>query len=239
MKNSFATKAVCLAFLMVLNSCDTAQFKKEVREIMGSTSEGLTLDTIVAGLKEALTVGINKTVDQTSQQGGYFNNKEIFIPVPESLEKVANSMRKIGMGSMVDNFEAKMNEAAEHASSQAIPVFVDAITQISFQDAKSILYGKETAATDYFREKTQLSLQELYAPIVENHLRQIGTIDAFHALMDKYEQLPFAPKLEYNLEEYVVGKALDGLFIVLAKEERKIRKNPAARTTELLRKVFK
>jgi hypothetical protein len=148
-------------------------------------------------------------------------------------------LRTLGLGSLVDDFESKMNLAAEQAAAQATPVFVGAIRQMTFADAKNILSGKETAATDYFREKTSAQLRDLYKPIVATYTAQSGAARAYKALVERYNQIPLVPKPQSaSLDDYVTDKAIGGLFSVLANEEAKIRKDPAARTTQLLRTVF-
>lgn len=201
-------------------------------------SSGLSLETVVAGLKEALRVGTGNTVARTSKEGGYWENIEIRIPMPAELERLGSTLRRIGLGGRVDAFERRMNEAAEHAAKEAAPVFIDAIKGMTFEDARGILRGSETAATDYFRAKTTGPLRKLYAPIVRRHMEKLGVVTLYNELLERYLQLPLAPRPRFSLEEYVVDRALAGLFRVLAGEERRIREDPAARTTELLRKVF-
>lgn len=200
---------------------------------------GLTLDTIVAGLKEALQVGTQNTVAQTSKQGGFNLNPRLHIPLPQELQTVANTLKKVGLGSIATDLEAKMNEAAEQAAAKAAPVFIGAIKQMTFEDAKNILAGKENAATEYFREKTGAQLKELFKPIVTKATDQVGAAKAYKGVMDKYNAIPLVPKAQAaSLDDYVTDKGIQGLFLVLADEEAKIRKDPAARTTELLRRVF-
>jgi len=142
------------------------------------------------------------------------------------------------LGAQVDQFEQKMNVAAEDAARAAAPVFVSAVRQMSFADAKGVLYGGETAATDYFREQTSSTLRAKYSGIVSKHMNSLGVVRKYSDLSARYNMIPLVPKLTFDPEEYVTDQALDGLFTVLATEEQKIRENPAARTTALLRKVF-
>ena len=225
--------------LVVLAGCGNLNTANLGVLLGGGSGGALSLETIVAGLKEALTVGTQNTVTQTSKAGGYLNNARIRIPLPQELQSVAKTMRSIGLGSLVDDFENKMNVAAEQAATKATPVFVGAIKQMTFADAKNILAGKETAATDYFREKTSAQLRDLYKPIVTTYTDQSGAARAYKALMDRYNQIPFVAKTQQtSLDDFVTDKAIAGLFAILADEEVKIRKDPAARTTELLRTVF-
>ncbi len=199
---------------------------------------GLGNDTIVAGLKEALNVGTDRSVNLLSRPGGYANDAVRRIIVPDELDDLASTLRKIGLGGQIDTFEAKMNEAAEHAVTQAAPIFSDAIRSMSFDDARKILGGNKTAATSFFRRKTSGALTNLYRPIVKNHMDQVGAARTFNDLKATYEQVPFAPKVNLDLESYVTERALDGLFTELGKIERDIRTNPAARVSDLLQKVF-
>ena len=198
----------------------------------------LDTETIVAGLKQALEVGTGNAVKATSQKGGYWDNLAIRILMPEKLQSFASTLRKVGMGGQVDAFERKMNEAAESAAAQATPIFVNAIKDMTFSDAKGILSGGNTAATDYFRGKTSEGLTSLYLPIVKTKMRELGVMKSYDDLLAQYLRLPLAPKPTVSIEQYVTDKGLAGLFNVLGKEERLIRENPAARTTELLRRVF-
>jgi hypothetical protein len=223
---------------LFLTSCETTNLAGGVLDVLRSGDRPLTLDTIAAGLKEALEVGTQNAADMTSKPGGFSKNPALFISVPEKLEKVTKAMRRVGLGSLVDNWEQKMNLAAEQASSQAASVFISAIKQMTFKDAKEILNGTDTAATDYFREKTQDQLRRLYAPIVHKHMESVGAVKVYNDLMGRYNAIPLVPKQNFDSEAYVTQGALDGLFKVLADEEKKIRQDPAARTTELLKRVF-
>lgn len=200
---------------------------------------GLDSPTIASGLKEALRVGTNNAVSETSRAGGYWNNLAIRVVMPAQLQKVSAALRKVGLGSMVDSVERKMNEAAEAAASLAAAIFIDAITQMTFEDAKAILMGGPTAATDFFRVRTGATLKARYMPVVAAKMRELGAIQAYDGMLAKYNAIPLAAKPELpRIEEYVTDKALEGLFVIVAREEKAIRENPAARTTELLRRVF-
>ena len=212
--------------------------KESILEAL-QAKRGMNLETITAGLKEALVIGTEKAVARASARGGYSANPKIRIPLPEELGKVKETLGKIGLSPIVTRFEDKMNEAAEHAAANAVPVFVDAIKSMTFQDAKAILKGEGSAAADYFRERTSDRLREIYAPIVKGRMEAVGAVRSYNDLMDRYNRIPFVPKPKFTLESYVTDHAIQGLFDMLADEERKIREDPAARTTELLRKVFR
>ncbi len=227
------------SFAVAMVGCNSVDLSKFSALLNNNSDGALSLNTIVAGLKEALTVGTQKTVTQISKAGGYLNNARIRIPLPQELQTAGKTLRTIGLGSLVDDFENKMNVAAEQAAAQATPVFVGAIRQMTFADAKSILAGKDTAATDYFREKTSAQLRELYRPIVATYTDQSGAARAHKSLLERYSKIPLVPKPpQSSLDDFVTDKAITGLFAILAGEEAKIRKDPAARTTQLLRTVF-
>ena len=211
-----------------------------VQSVLGGLSgrQELTLETIVAGLREALSVGTQNATSTLAQKGAYAKSQTLRIPLPQQLEKMASTLRTIGLGTQVDAFEARMNEAAEMAAAKAGPVFLDAIKSMTFADAKNILQGGDTAATDYFRRTTSSRLQSLYMPVVEAKLKETKAVDVYNALSDRYSKIPLVPKPSFRVEEYVTDSALTGLFSVIAQEERRIREDPAARTTALLRKVF-
>ena len=221
--------------LLALASCETL---KMVDLTKFNTSGALTTDKIIAGLKEALNAGSDNAVKELSKQGGFSQNDSYRIGMPKALSEVTDTMKTIGLGSMVADFENKMNKAAEQATASAGPVFMDAITQMKFSDAKKILDGSDTAATDYLRKTTYPKLMELYKPIIEKNMKEVGAVQLYNNLMSKYDAIPFKSKPKFSLEDYVTDKALDSMFTLLAVEEKKIRQNPAARTTELLKEVF-
>lgn len=161
------------------------------------------------------------------------------ILLPPSVQKFENILRSVGFGSKVDEFELSMNRAAEKAAPEAKALFVDAIKQMTFSDAKQILDGADDAATVYFKDKTSNNLQALFKPIIHKSMESVGVTRSYSALSEKIETLPFAGNAMVDLDSYVTGKSIDGLFVRLAEEEAKIRNDPAARVTDLLKKVFK
>jgi acyl-CoA synthetase (AMP-forming)/AMP-acid ligase II len=191
--------------------------------------------TIVAGLKQALEVGTGNAVTQTSAAGGFWNDLAIRILIPEKLQSLAKTLRTVGMGSHVDAFEKKMNDAAEAAAVHAKPIFFDAIREMTFADARGILTGGDTAATDYFRGKTSTKLASLFKPIVKEKMSELGVMKSYDDLLGK---VPLGLKPSFSVEQYVTDQGLKGLFKVVGDEEKKIRQNPAARVTDLLRRVF-
>jgi hypothetical protein len=201
-------------------------------------SGSLTNDEIIAGLKEALGVGTEKAVALVSQADGYYGNPDIKIPLPESVQKAEKLLRAAGYGEKVDAFELSMNRAAERAAPEAKSIFQDAISEMSFEDAKKILNGRDNEATLYFEDKTSGRLQELFKPIVKDSMGEVGVTRSFQDLNAKAESMPFGKSLSFDLDQYVTDGALQGLFKMLAEQERQIRTDPAARVTDLLQKVF-
>ena len=230
-----------ISVALFLNGCETfdsGSFSKAISKFRGGAGGALSTQQIIAGLKEALRVGTENAVKQTSREGGYSGNPAIRIPLPEKLKPMVNGLRKIGLGGQVDVVEGKMNRAAELAAAKAAPVFTDAVRKMSFTDAKRILEGDNTAATDYFRSETYDELERRFSPIIKKQMNQLGVVRLFEELQNRYNQLPLVTDSNYQIEDYVVSETLDGLFTVLGNEERQIRQNPKARTTELLRSVF-
>jgi len=191
-----------------------------------------------AGLKEALQVGVKNAISLTGRPDGFFKNQAIKILMPKPLQTLDRGLRMVGMGSQVDAFVLSMNRAAERAVPKAGKIFGDAIGTMTFDDARQILTGGDTAATEYFRSKTSAKLGEAFLPEIKRATDEAGATKQFKDLMGQAPQLPFAKTANFDLDEYVLDKTLAGLFFVLGEEERKIRKNPAARVTTLLRDVF-
>jgi hypothetical protein len=211
-----------------------------VRDLVpgGSKEKKLDEKTIIAGLKEALEIGTKKAVEIVSQKNGYFKNKEIFIPLPDDLEKVAKKLRSIGLKKDVDRFIEDMNHAAEKAAEGAVKIFIDAIKEMTLKDARKILEGADNAATKYFEDKTRNKLFDVFFPVVKKAMDKLGVTKLYKFLIDSYNAIPGVKKAKYDLDSYITNRALDGLFFMLAREEKKIRKDPAARVTDLLKKVF-
>jgi len=202
------------------------------------TSDSISESEIVAGLKQALEIGTGKAVDLVSQQGGYYNNPEIKIPLPASVQNVEKLLRGAGFGSKVDAFELSMNKAAERAAPEAKSIFWDAIKKMKIDDAKKILNGRDDEATLYFKDKTYPRLETIFEPIVKDSMGEVGVTRIYQDLNAKVEKIPFADSFSLDLDKYVTDGALNGLFQMLAEEEKKIRADPTARVTDLLKKVF-
>ncbi|MFC1859824.1 DUF4197 domain-containing protein [Thermodesulfobacteriota bacterium] len=210
---------------------------KEAAKVI-QPEQGLTGNEIVSGLKEALEIGTKNAVETVGQLDGYYKDPEIRIPLPESVQQAEKILRAAGYGEKVDAFELSMNRAAETAAPEAKSLFWDAVQAMTFDDAKRILKGADDEATKYFREKTEGRLSELFKPIVHDSMGQVGVTRYFQDLNATLQTIPFANTVSFDLDEYVTGQGLDGLFLMLAREEAKIRQNPDARVTDLLQKVF-
>ncbi|WDN88729.1 hypothetical protein BuS5_01697 [Desulfosarcina sp. BuS5] len=198
---------------------------------------------IIPGLKEALTIGTRNAIDTVSKTDGYFGNKDIEILMPEKIQMVANILKQAGFKDHVDNFILSMNRAAEKAGPKAAPLFVDAIKEMSVKDAGNILNGGDTAATDYFKNKTSDKLYEAFKPTVSSSMNTVGVTRSYKEMMNKYQSIitttmPFIKKDSLDLDDYVTDKAISGLFYMVGQEEKKIRTDPAARVTDLLKTVF-
>ncbi len=204
----------------------------------GAGSKEPDLNTTIAGLKEALSIGTEKAVKSVSRTDGYFANQMIKILLPDNIQKVADVLAKVGYQKEVDNFILSMNRAAEKAAPQATNIFLKAVREMTFDDARKILRGNDTAATEFFKEKTSPRLFEIFKPIVASSMNQVGVTRSYKEMMGKYESIPFVQKESLDLDRYVTTKALDGLFYMVGQEEKAIRTNPAARVTDLLRSVF-
>lgn len=191
-----------------------------------------------AGLKQALQVATEKSVSLTGRPNGYFSNQAIKILMPEKLQTVESGLRMVGYGPQVDEFVLSMNRAAEQAAPAAKKIFIDAITGMTFDDAKKILSGGNTSATEFFKAKTTDQLTAAFRPVVDKTMAQTGVVQQYKALMGRFDAIPFVQSQTFDIDGYVTGKALDGLFHVVGEQETLIRTNPAARTTELLREVF-
>lgn len=227
-------------FIIPLVVAGCASFDSDALERIIRSGKDAPLDekTVSAGLKEALRIGTERTVENTSTLDGFLGNALIRIAIPEQFQSAANTLRSIGFDKKVDEFEVGMNRAAERAAGEATKVFWNAITQMTLQDAFGILNGGETAATNYFRTRTQDDLHNRFKPIVKNKMSEVGLYQIYNELTDYYNNLPLVSEPALDLDEYITERALNGLFTVLAQEEKRIREDPVARTTNLLRRVF-
>ena len=231
-----------LAAVAVLGIAGCAELNETLKHLPqtsgNSVSQPLGEVRIGAALKEALRIGTENAVKLTGRPDGYFRNEAIKILLPEQLRSLAGALRTVGLAAQVDELVLGMNRAAERAAPHARRIFGDAIGALTIDDARAILGGHDTAATDYFKRKTSEPLAAAFRPVVEASMREVGVTRQYTELYRRAQAIPFVNVEAYDLERYVVTRALDGLFHVVGEEEKKIRTNPAARVTELLREVF-
>lgn len=230
-------KIFTLSLLLFLMSACTTQQIADTMRILTDESP-LTTSEIDTGLREALIKGVSVGADQVSKAGGYLNNPQIKIPFPPEMIKVENTLRDLGMGNLVDQFVTTLNQGAEEAAKEAKPIFINAIRQMTIQDAMSILQGKDDEATQYLVRTTTSALTEKFKPVIKTSLDKTEATKYYNEIVTKYNSIPFVQKVNPNLDEYATQLAIDGLFVMIAKEEKNIRQNPAARTTEILKRVF-
>ena len=236
-------RPLLLSFLLVLgcatySAAQMDEVLKKAGEALGQrNTSSLSDDKIIAGLKQALQVSTGKAVSLTGKPDGFLKNEAIKILLPPKLETVGKGLRMIGMGAKVDELEVGMNRAAEQATPQAKQIFLAALKKMTFDDARHILTGNDTAATEYFKRTSSADLTTAFSPIVHRSMQRVGVVQQYDQFM---KSAPGGSALagQFDLDKYVVGKTLDGLFYMLGEQEKQIRKNPAARTTELLKEVF-
>jgi hypothetical protein len=213
-------------------------FMKKANSVLNSgKTNGLSSSDIVSGLKEALSLGAQKSSTQLSSADGFFKDAVIKILMPPEATKVESKLRMLGMGKLVDDAILSMNRAAEDASKSAAPIFLDAIKKMSIQDGLKILKGTDTAATGYLRSATSVELTNAFKPVIEASLKKVDATKYWNDLFSAYNRVSFN-KVDTDLSSYVTTRALNGLFYYVGEEEKKIRKDPAAQVTDILKKVF-
>jgi broad specificity polyphosphatase/5'/3'-nucleotidase SurE len=230
---------LALVIIGIANAGAQINLDKIKNTVSGSNSgNNLSNDEVIKGLREALTVGTNNATSLVSKTDGFYKNPSIKIPFPQDAIRVKEVCESIGMKPQVDKFVLTLNRAAEEASKEAAPIFINTIKSMSVSDGFSILKGADNAATKYLQDKTYSELKQKFKPIVKNALTKVEITKYWSPLITTYNKTPGVQKMNPDLEEYVTIKALDGLFKMIAQEELKIRKDPAARITDLLKKVF-
>ena len=218
---------------------DLLDYFSDDSEIIKSATSVLTNSEVVDGLKEALSKGTESAIARLGKQDGFFANKKVKIPMPDSLQMVEDGLRKIGQDKYADEFVLTMNRAAEQAVPEAAEIFGSAIRNMSIEDARGILNGQDDAATKYFRRTSGEKLVNRFLPIVKKSTEQIGVTSNYKQMVDKLGFMSrFIDTESLDVDRYITNKAIDGLFLMVAREEKLIRENPAARTTDLLKKVF-
>jgi len=230
---------MALLSLLVLSCCSSTQLSRTLEDMEDILSaDELTTGDVINGLKEALVQGSTKAANQASALDGYFGNLEIRIPFPPEIVKVETTLRDIGLDREVDRFILSMNRAAERAAEKALPIFSSAIRSMTIEDAWGILKGEDDAATQYLQRTTSDQLRAEFQPVVKDALDTVNATKYYSDIIALYNALPLVKQKNPNLDEYVTVKAMDGLFVLMAREEARIREDPLARTTELMRRVF-
>lgn len=225
-----------LCFVVMVSCAQNINFGKVLDTVLSSAP--LTEGEVANGLKEALTVGITNGANQASLLDGFYKNDLIRIPFPPEVQKVESTLRNIGLGGEVDKFVMALNRGAETAAKEAVPIFVGAIKQLTITDAFNILRGEKDAASQFLKRVTTQQLTSAFSPHVKKALDATQATKYYTDLASTYNKVPFVTKVNPDLQAYATQKAIDGLFILVAQEEAKIRENPGARTTELLKRVF-
>ncbi|MEX0967473.1 MAG: DUF4197 domain-containing protein [Bacteroidia bacterium] len=227
-------RLIFLPLLFLVAGCD------ELKNLGGTVEDYMQPSTseMVMALKQALETGTGRAVEELNQQDGYFGDAAVKILFPPEAQKVANTLRDIGAGKIVDDFVLSLNRAAEDAAKEAGPIFVNAVKQMTIADARNILLGADDAATEYFRSKTRQQLYNSFQPKIKSALDRSYATKYWKDITTRYNQLPGVQDVNADLPNYAADRALDGLFLKLKDEEEKIRDNPAARTTEVMKEVF-
>ena len=238
MLKQISTLALSACFMIFsFSSCDVLQ---GALNGVGGTggAAALTNADVITALKDALKQGTKKGVDVLSAKDGFFKNAAIKVLFPAEAQKVEKTLRDLGLGNMVDNAVEKLNRAAEDAAVGAKDIFVNAITSMTVGDATQILMGEKNAATNYLKKTTSTALYDSFNPVIKNSLNKVGALKAWNEVITRYNKIPMVQKVNPNLDDHVTNKAMDGVFHMIEKEEKNIRENPIARTTDLMKRVF-
>lgn len=228
-------KITILSLFFCFFACAELQ---SISENLPQSGYGLSQTDIANGLKQALEKGVTQEVTKLAKENGFYANELVRINLPEELQKVEKALRDIGMGNLADKGVQALNNAAEDAVSTAIPIFMDAVKDMSFTDAKNILLGDDRAATTYLESRTNTALYNEFSPIIRNSFEKVGADKIWSNIITQYNKIPFTENVNSNLTDYVTGEALKGVYTMIAVEEKEIRNNFEARTTDLLQKVF-
>jgi ribosomal protein L22 len=234
--------AILLIVMLCITGASAGMFDDVLKTVekpsAKATQKSPDENTTASGLQEALNIGTKNAVASVSKVNGYFGNEAIKILLPENIRKAGDMLSTVGYKKEVDDFVLSMNRAAEKAAPKAGPIFEDAIKHMTFDDAQKILRGGDTAATDFFKEKTRGKLFDEFKPVVTDSMDKVGVAQSYKKMTAGYSQLPFMKKENIDLDQYVTNKSLDGLYYMVGQEEKKIRTDPAAQVTDLLKKVF-
>lgn len=241
MTTRFSTTIITILFLLSNVAFVSCAQKINLGKVLDTALGGngaLTSSEVGAGLKEALIQGISKGTELVSKENGYLSNPKIKIPFPEDVQRIETTLRRVGLGNEVDKFVAALNHGAEEAAKEAKPIFVSAIKQMTIQDAMGILKGEQDAATQYLSRTTNDQLTAKFMPVVEKALAKTQATNYYTDLANTYNKIPLTKKVNPDLKGYATEMAIKGLFLMIAEEEAKIRKDPLARSTDLLKRVF-
>ncbi|WP_339611779.1 DUF4197 domain-containing protein [uncultured Planktosalinus sp.] len=228
-------KSFILLFSLSLFSCAELQ---QVVNTLPQDGNGITNADIASGLRQALDKGIDKQVSKLTQTDGFFRNELVKIMLPQELQKVDKTLRDIGMGNLADEGLKVLNRAAEDAVKEATPIFVNAVSQITFNDARTILMGPDDAATQYLTNKTTNELYSRFNPVISNSLDKVGATQIWSNIISQYNAIPLTNNVNPDLADYVTQEALKGVYTMIAVEEKEIRTNFSSRTSDVLRRVF-
>ena len=228
----FYKKILLVISIFTLNSC------VELQQVVNNLPTQMDTTTIAKGLREALDMGVDKQVTKLTKKDGFYKNEMVKILLPEELRKVDQTLRDIGLASLADEGLKLLNTAAEDAVKEATPIFVKAVKEITFTDAKNILLGPDNAATNYLEQRTGRALYSKFNPVIKNSFQKVGADQIWSNIINRYNAVPFVTKVNPDLTDYVTQEALKGVYTMIAVEEKDIRTNISARTTTLLRNVF-
>jgi len=232
-------KRPLLFLAVVLLGCSSAQINQALSDFGKSPGEiPPTASEVAEGLKEALIKGVSTGTDQLSKTDGYLGNPEVKIPFPPDVKKVEDRLRQLGLGSEVDKFVTTLNHGAEDAARDAKPIFYNAIQTLTIDDAWSILKGDPDAATQYLKRTTSSQLKDKFKPVIQTSLTRVNATKYYGDLVNTYNRIPLVEKVNPNLDDYATDLAIQGLFTMIAKEELNIRRDPVARTTDIMKRVF-
>lgn len=228
-------KLLCLIAIFTLFSCAELQ---DIASQLPQNGYGMTNTEIASGLRQALDFGIDKQVTKLTREDGFFKNELVRITLPPELQKVDKTLRDVGLGNLADEGLKVLNRAAEDAVKEATPIFVNAVQQITFTDARNILLGQDDAATQFLIGKTQSQLYDKFSPVITSSLDKVGANKIWSNIIQKYNSIPLTNNVNPDLSDYVTSEALNGVYTMIAVEEKDIRNDISARTTTLLKRVF-
>ncbi len=231
--------SLCCLFI-TFESCSQLNLDKlrKQGESVLNQSKPLSNAEIIQGLKEALSIGSKNASGLASKTDAYYKNAQLFIPFPPEAQKIENTLRQLGQDKLVDDFIKTLNRAAEEAAKEAAPIFVDAVKNMTINDGLKILNGSDNAATQYLRQNTHAQLNAKFQPVIDRALSKVNATKYWGDIITYYNKIPTVQKMNPDLPSYATGKAIDGLFVLVAQEEKNIRENPKARVTEILQRVF-